>query len=367
MVLPTCDESSLSALYTQYVEPFVSGAVPQSCSECHMTGIDISMYAQDTPCQTMACMVSMGAIDLNDPESSEILSQIQMGNPNSSVFDVNTEYQAMLEWAEWSAECHDQICGDVVSPCTAGTGAESTGTNPIGDCSEEDLLVEFWNSVVVDRHRCLTCHSSWGYEKFSFDDCTSTDVCEEEEKCISATGDNICLCLAGKCRRKGPALGPNFLEGGEAALDFNQEADKKFGLNTMYNIVALDLIDVNSPLDSKLLVKPLMEDFQPTQIYGQGVDISNVAPGIGLGGSHGGADKFSFGCHAPGAGPCPTSGVVDCRELSPCQSATDCDSGFDCLGKDPSTFCRLAGSYCDSTYTNYIRFIEYFSSCKSQP
>jgi hypothetical protein len=42
-----CSADELGALYQRYVEPFVSGRVPQSCSNCHMTGIEISLYAQD--------------------------------------------------------------------------------------------------------------------------------------------------------------------------------------------------------------------------------------------------------------------------------------------------------------------------------
>jgi hypothetical protein len=63
-VVGTCYTEELDETYSQYVEPFVSGSVPSSCSQCHMTGIDLSLYAQDTPCETMACMVDLGVVDL---------------------------------------------------------------------------------------------------------------------------------------------------------------------------------------------------------------------------------------------------------------------------------------------------------------
>jgi hypothetical protein len=75
-------------------------------------------------------------------------------------------------------------------------------------------------------------------------------------------------------------------------------------------VVALGLVDVDTPLSSSLLTKPLLENFQPTAIYGPGVEISSVTTGEGVGVYHSGTSKYNFGCHAE---PCPTEGVVDCR------------------------------------------------------
>ncbi len=348
-----CDEDALSDMYTQYVEPFVSGAVPQSCSQCHMTGIDMSIYAQDTPCDTMSCMVEMGAVDLADPGGSSLLAQISMGDPNSSVFDVSEEHSAMLEWIEWSAECHTEVCGEnQQAVCSSGTGAGSTGRNPIGDCSEDDLLVEFWNSVIVDRGRCLTCHSDYGLEQGTF------GACEDEDDCSGPQ-----LCDQGFCRAPGPVLAPHMFEGVEGPLDWDDPEDRQLGLNTMYNVVALGQIDEDNPLESTFLTKPLLEGFGPTAIYGDGVTMPSVPVDVGIGVAHGGTSKFNFGFHgAEGEPPPPTSGVVDCRTDEPCAmgDGPPCSEGRTCI----DGLCRAPDSYCDETYANYVRFVEYFASCK---
>ncbi|MCA9710553.1 MAG: hypothetical protein KDK70_32225 [Myxococcales bacterium] len=347
-----CSEDALSEMYVRYVEPFVSGAVPTSCSQCHMTGIDMSLYAQDTPCATMACMVEMGAVDLDDPQGSTLLSQIMLGDPQSSVFDVSEEHAAMLEWIEWSAQCHGEVCGDLETPaCTSGTGASSTGVNPIGDCSEDDLLVEFWNSVIVDRGRCLTCHSDYGQELGTFGACQSNADCMEPQ-----------ICGEGLCRAPGPWQAPHMFEGVDGPLDWENPAHRQLGLNTMYNMVALGQIDEDDPLESALLVKPLLEGFSPTAIHGDGVSVPSVPPQTGTGVYHGGTSKFNFGFHgAEGEPPPPTSGVVDCRTDEPCGDGP-CSEGRVCT----EGLCRAPGSYCDQTYANYVRFVEYFASCKGQ-
>ncbi|MEM6990133.1 MAG: hypothetical protein AAF721_06540, partial [Myxococcota bacterium] len=38
----SCDDDELTEMFVRYVEPFVSGALPNSCAECHMTGVDLS-------------------------------------------------------------------------------------------------------------------------------------------------------------------------------------------------------------------------------------------------------------------------------------------------------------------------------------
>ena len=54
------------------------------------------------------------------------------------------------------------------------------------------------------------------------------------------------------------------------------------------------------------------------------------------------------------------SGVVDCRTDQACHSTTECESGSTCS----DGYCRITDSVCDATYTNYVRFVQYFAECK---
>jgi hypothetical protein len=161
---------------------------------------------------------------------------------------------------------------------------------------------------------------------------------------------------------------PHFFEGGctgeggnkDCKLKWNNPEHRQMGLNTMYNVVALNLVNIEAPLDSKLLIKPLLEGFQPTAIYGPGVDIPVISQGYGKGIYHGGTAKFSFGCHEPF---CLTSGVVDCRKEKECVQDSECVDGKSCLGA-PHSYCRISDSYCDEAYVHYVRFVEYFAECK---
>lgn len=335
--LEGCTEDVLGELYTEYVEPFVSGQVPSSCSQCHMTGIDISIYAQDTACDTMACMVDMGAADLEQPADSEILAQIGMGDPASSVFDVGTEHQAILEWIEWSSRCHKQVCGDIDSGCSQGTGALTTGQMPSGQCNEQELVGAFWDAFVVHQNRCISCHGNIGVDQGSFFPCDTNDACAEGERCE-----------AGRCRTDRHAPTP-FIEGLGDASDWNNPEHRRLASNAMYTLLTMDLIDKEEPLDSRLLTKPLPEGFQPLAIYGAMETIEDVPPGVGVGLVHGGDTKFVLG-----------ENIIDCRKDTPCLTDDECGAADACL----EGYCRLERSVCDETYVQMLTFIQVFLACQ---
>ena len=340
---PTCTPDALGALYTEYVEPFVSGQVPSSCSQCHMTGIDISLYAQDTACDTMACMMDMDVVSLTEPEESEILTMIQMGDPASSAFDVSQEHQAILEWIQWSSRCHQQVCGEIESGCTKGTDAMTTGRMPTGQCSEEELLAAFWDAFVVHQNRCISCHGRAPEEGPSFHRCDDDQPCSGGE-----------ICREGRCQRRERALPTPFIEGIHLASDWDDLEHRRHATNAMYTLLTMDLIDDEEPLDSRLLTKPLPTGFHPSAVYGARHPIEEVPPEVGTGINHGGDTKFSFAC---ASNDCP----IDCRTDRACDGPGACADGEQCAGG----FCRLENSVCDETYVQFLSFIQTYLDCQA--
>lgn len=215
---PECTDQTVDEVFERYVEPLVTGGQPSSCNQCHLSGLDLSLFVQDTPCQSMACMVDQGIVDLDDPASSEVLAWIQRAEPESELITetvIQREYDAFLAWIEWSATCHDAVCGEIVDPCNSGTGSDAGDPvqTPLGDCSEADLGARFETDVYVHRDRCAGCHSY------------------------------------GAPYNQG-GLAPEWLDPGE---DWNAV------LATMYNAIGRGYLDETSPEASLLILKPLDE------------------------------------------------------------------------------------------------------------
>lgn len=221
-----CTEEEGLELFEKRIEPVISDDRPHSCNQCHLSGIDLSNFVQDSPCQTMACLEEQGLVDLDDPKNSTILGWIERAEPDSELITeavIAEEYDGFLSWIEFNAEC-DGVCPDFDNPCGAagtyedcavpGESDEPRPTDDPGDCSDLTIEQLFADKIYAWRGRCFNCHY------------TDNDGPPEDAPRWIVTGE----CDEGS-------------------------------LATMRNVEQLGLIDVENPTQSKLLLKPLSEEF----------------------------------------------------------------------------------------------------------
>ncbi len=227
----TCEEGEGQAIYEQRIAPLLATDRPKSCNGCHLSGIDLTLFQRDTPCQTMACLHDRGLVNFENPEASTILTWIERAEPDSELITtevIDEEYAGFLAWIEQVATCDDcpvftDPCGDAeADDVTCQGDAHKPFVDP-GDCSAHTREALFQDRVYAWRDRCYPCH---------FDN-----------------KDNN---------------GPNWIVTGSCELA---------SLQTMHNVLRNGYVDLADPKKSLLLQKPLAES----------------AGGI----EHGGHDKFS--------------------------------------------------------------------------
>ncbi len=213
---PSCDGLS-DDLYDKRIAPLLATDRPKTCNTCHLSGIDLEMFVQETPCQTMACLDERGLVDLEDPKASTILQWIARADPASPLIDqqvIDEEYAAFLAWIEATATCGgcyegDAPCGSAAPQVCEADDPKNEQYDDPGDCSPLTLETLFRRRVYAWRGRCSPCH---------FD-----DNAVEAPKWI-ATG----ACELGS-------------------------------LTTMRNVFRRELVDLDDPAASLLLLKPLAE------------------------------------------------------------------------------------------------------------
>ena len=164
--LDACTQRSI-AKYEERIEPILTDDHPSSCNECHLSGVDLSLFVRDTPCETMACMVSQGLVDLKAPEQSKVLSWIERATPQSELVTeevIRAEYDAFYEWIDSVASCG--ACSDTTCPeartsfCDADVEpaeAYDPAQDP-GGCEDKVLEQLFLDTVYTMRGRCYPCH-----------------------------------------------------------------------------------------------------------------------------------------------------------------------------------------------------------------
>jgi len=220
-----CTDTEQLELYSVRIEPLVSGNAISSCNQCHLSGVDLSIYVKGSPCETMACMIAQGFVDLESPEMSAVLSQILQAEPQSALITsevIEEEYEGFLEWIQFSSSCHEEVCGDVQDACGGGpadTPNVPEGVlTPLGSCEEEALIDLFDDRIYSWRGRCHSCH----------------DDCETEK------WDAPCWLVD---------------PGDEATPEELKEA----AALSMYNLIGIDAFEPYDPPASLALLKPMAE------------------------------------------------------------------------------------------------------------
>ncbi len=225
------------ALYEQRIKPLFETDRPKTCNQCHLSGVDLSLFVRDSMCETRACLLANGLVDTENIDNSLILTWIARAQPESELITqevIDEEYEGFRQFLEQLVSCSNASCPDVTCTAVKGPGmcererepTLPTPTDPETQCDSQSVEAAFQATVFPWRDRCFPCH---------FDD-----------------------------QLKADPLAPRWIEVGG-----NCETAT---VSTLRNVIDRGLVDPINPDQSLILLKPLPE------IYG-GVE-------------HGGGDKF---------------------------------------------------------------------------
>lgn len=151
------------------IEPLLSDERATTCNQCHLSGVDLSAFARETPCKTWACLVGQDLVDVESPKDSKILGWILRASPDSALITdevIRAEHDGFLEWIEANASCPNACagvtCGEPGDGPTCDNDAHAPPEIPGGDdergCSDRELEQAFYDDVYAWRGRCYPCH-----------------------------------------------------------------------------------------------------------------------------------------------------------------------------------------------------------------
>jgi len=246
--------------FDERIAPLLSDDRVSTCNECHLSGVDLSVFARETPCKTWACLIDQGLVNVASPEDSKILGWIERASPDSKLITpevIAAEHDAFRDWIDANAACPSACAGVVcgapgagpacsdatdagdldlaLAAASAAGGAGGAGGSDNGPvmpedtrgCSAMQLEQAFYDDVYTWRGRCSPCH----FDKFPSADASAP-------RWISTLGN----CATGSAA-------------------------------TFKNMRDLGIFDTDDPTQSLLLLKPLDR--------------------AGGGVAHGGAQKFA--------------------------------------------------------------------------
>jgi hypothetical protein len=215
--------SDAGSLYQKKVAPVLASDQPQTCNECHLSGVDLNLFVRADMCETRACLVDLGLVDMNDPDQSKVLAWIARAHPDSALITqdvIDQEYDAFKEFVEQISQCGGEACPGVTCPATSDVEAcgspdqapDGTIVVPPGTaCDSTTVEATFRDTVYVWRDRCFPCHF---------------------------------------------ASEPGSAPGAPSWID-DRNGCNPGALETFHNVVSLGLVDANDPTQSLILRKPL--------------------------------------------------------------------------------------------------------------
>ncbi len=146
------------ALFQRRILPILSAKNASSCSECHLSGVDLKDYVRPTQEETFAALKGAGLIDTVKPEASKLLTFIARKPEKPSLITENVrqeEYEAFRAW----------IAAAVKDPTLAKSKATDVTIGPdlpeevIRHARTDRVLASFIDNVWAEVGRCAACHS----------------------------------------------------------------------------------------------------------------------------------------------------------------------------------------------------------------
>jgi len=146
------------ALFRRRILPILSAKNASSCSECHLSGVDLKDYIRPTQEETFAALKGAGLIDTGKPEASKLLAFIARKPDKPSLITDKVrkeEYEAFRAW----------IVAAVKDPALAqakavdGTIGPDLPVEVIRHARQDRVLASFIDNVWSEVARCAACHS----------------------------------------------------------------------------------------------------------------------------------------------------------------------------------------------------------------
>ena len=155
--LSSAADSALD-LFRQRITPILQAKNPSSCSECHLSGVDLKDYIGKTQEETFASLRDAGLVDVKKPEQSKLLAfiarkPVKTGPVSDKVRQ--QEYDAFKAWFVAAAK----------DPKLAAAKSEDVKLGPSVDeevirhARKDQVLASFLDNVWSEVGRCAACHS----------------------------------------------------------------------------------------------------------------------------------------------------------------------------------------------------------------
>ena len=149
------------AVFERRILPLLRANNPSTCSECHLSGVDLKDYIRPTEAQTFAALRDRGMLDVKHPEESRILKFIKMSRPKTPLVTQKVrevEYTAFHDWIV-AAASNPRLANAPASPEAQRVGP-AVPVAVIRHTRIDSVVASFTRNVWSQQGRCMNCHQA---------------------------------------------------------------------------------------------------------------------------------------------------------------------------------------------------------------
>jgi cytochrome c553 len=157
-VAPTHAADSALDLFRQRITPIMQAKNPSSCSECHLSGVDLKDYIGKTQEETFASLRDAGLVDVKKPAESKLLAFIARKPEKTSLVSDKVrqqEYEAFKAWIVAAAK-DPKLAAAKTGDAKLGPSVDE---EVIRHARKDQVLASFLDNVWSEVGRCAACHS----------------------------------------------------------------------------------------------------------------------------------------------------------------------------------------------------------------
>jgi hypothetical protein len=150
------DDSALD-VFNKRILPIFQAKKPSSCTECHLSGVDLKDYIQSDQAKTFASLVRVGLIDVKQPDQSKILEFIRRKPDVPNLITEKIRQQELVAFQDWiNVAVKDP---DLLTAKSNDAVGPQIPDEVIRHARKDRVLASFVENVWTEVGRCAACHS----------------------------------------------------------------------------------------------------------------------------------------------------------------------------------------------------------------
>jgi len=145
------------AIFKRRILPIFQAKRPSSCTQCHLSGVELKDYIGADQAKTFATLRKQGLINVDDPDQSKILKFIRKKPKQPSLIGHKVrqqEYQAFSAWIHAAVKDPKLLAAKSDKPLGTELPPEV-----IRHARKDRVLASFIDNIWSEMGRCINCHS----------------------------------------------------------------------------------------------------------------------------------------------------------------------------------------------------------------